>query len=78
VCFRYNPKGQTLDDTRLDGLNEALLAHVNATRRVHLTHTRLGGRFVIRVAVGQRQTGREHIAELWRLLNDGVAALQRA
>ena len=78
VCFRYNPKRQRLKDARLDSLNEALLAHVNATRRVHLTHTRLGGRYVIRVAVGQRQTGREHIAELWSLLSDGVSALQRA
>ncbi len=78
VCLRYNPAGPKLDEARLDQLNAALLAHVNATRRVHLTHTRLAGRYVIRVAVGQRQTGREHVAEVWRLLRDGAATLESA
>ncbi|HWN18433.1 MAG TPA: pyridoxal-dependent decarboxylase, partial [Gemmatimonadales bacterium] len=49
VCFRYRPEGTDMDDPRLDDLNAALLARVNATHRVHLTHTRLGGRYVIRV-----------------------------
>jgi aromatic-L-amino-acid decarboxylase len=48
---------------------------VNATRRVHLTHTRLGGRYVIRVAVGQWQTERAHVAEAWRLINEAAANL---
>ena len=78
VCLRYNPPGRKLDEARLDELNAALLAHVNATRRVHLTHTRLAGRYVIRVAVGQRQTGPEHVAEVWRLLRDGAATLESA
>ena len=78
VCLRYNPPRLKLDAAGLDQLNAALLAHVNATRRVHLTHTRLAGNYVIRVAVGQRQTGREHVAEVWRLLRDGAATLQGA
>ncbi len=78
VCLRYNPPSRKLDAARLDELNAALLAQVNATRRVHLTHTRLAGRYVIRVAVGQRQTGRAHVAEVWQLLRDGAAALQGA
>jgi aromatic-L-amino-acid/L-tryptophan decarboxylase len=66
VCFRYNPHRQDGDDT--DRINAALLSRVNATRRVHLTHTRLSGRYVIRVVVGQRQTEREHVEELWHSL----------
>jgi aromatic-L-amino-acid decarboxylase len=56
------------DDPRLDQLNRALLARVNASGRVFLTHTTLGGRYVIRVAIGQRCTGREQVEELWTLL----------
>jgi aromatic-L-amino-acid/L-tryptophan decarboxylase len=66
VCFRYNPHKKDGDET--DRINAALLARVNASRRVHLTHTRLGGRYVIRVVVGQRQTERRHVEEVWRLL----------
>jgi aromatic-L-amino-acid/L-tryptophan decarboxylase len=72
VCFRYRPSGMGVDDPRLDDLNAALLARVNATRRVHLTHTRLGGRYVVRVVVGQRQTEREHVEEAWRLIQEAA------
>jgi aromatic-L-amino-acid decarboxylase len=67
VCFRYRPAG-TPEGSGLDELNRELLARVNATRRVHLTHTQLGGRYVIRMAIGQRQTEREHVEEAWRLV----------
>jgi aromatic-L-amino-acid/L-tryptophan decarboxylase len=73
VCFRYRPPGTA--DAELDGLNQELLARVNATRRMHLTHTLLGGHYVIRMAIGQRATEREHVQEAWRLLRETAAGL---
>lgn len=70
VCFRYNPRKKDGDET--DRMNAALLARVNASHRVHLTHTRLGGRYVIRVVVGQRQTERQHVEEVWSLVQQAV------
>jgi aromatic-L-amino-acid decarboxylase len=70
VCFRYRPAG--LPDARIDDLNRRLLARVNASRRVHLTHTQLGGRFAIRLVIGQRETEREHVAEAWRLIREAA------
>jgi aromatic-L-amino-acid decarboxylase len=67
VCFRYRPAGLAADEPLVDRLNQELLQRVNATRRVHLTHTRLGGRYVIRMAIGQRQTERSHVEEAWEL-----------
>jgi aromatic-L-amino-acid/L-tryptophan decarboxylase len=64
VCFRHRPKGRTEEE--LEGINQWLLERVNATRRFHLTHTRLGGRFAIRLVVGQRTTGRQHVEAAWR------------
>jgi aromatic-L-amino-acid decarboxylase len=75
VCFRHRPAGMDMDDPRLDDLNAALLARVNGTRRVHLTHTRLGGRYVIRVAIGQRQTERAHVDEVWRLIQEAAGGV---
>ncbi|MBA3260257.1 MAG: aspartate aminotransferase family protein, partial [Gemmatimonadales bacterium] len=66
VCFRWTPSGR--DEGELDALNETLLARVNASRRVHLTHTKLGGRYVIRLVVGQRETMREHVEAAWGLI----------
>jgi aromatic-L-amino-acid decarboxylase len=73
VCFRYHPPGS--DEKQLDALNERLLAKVNATRKVHLTHTRLDGRYVIRLVVGQRQTEREHVALAWALIREAAGSL---
>jgi aromatic-L-amino-acid decarboxylase len=72
VCFRYRPDGMT--DPELDDLNRRLLALVNATRRVHLTHTQLGERYVIRMAIGQRGTERAHVEEAWRLMGEAAKA----
>jgi aromatic-L-amino-acid/L-tryptophan decarboxylase len=72
VCFRYHPNG--VADSELDDLNRRLLARVNSTRRVHLTHTELGGRYVIRMAIGQRETEREHVADAWRLIGEAASS----
>jgi aromatic-L-amino-acid decarboxylase len=73
VCFRHRRSG--LDEAELDDLNARLLARVNASRRVFLTHTRLGGRYAIRLVVGQRTTERRHVEEAWRLLRDTAKAI---
>lgn len=73
VCFRYRPEGRT--EEQLDALNQELMARANARRRFHLTHTRLAGRYVIRLVVGQRSTGRERVAEAWDAIQEEAAKL---
>jgi aromatic-L-amino-acid decarboxylase len=75
VCFRHRPAEVAADDAALDELNRELLARVNATRRVHLTHTQLGGRYAIRMAIGQRQTEQVHVEEAWRLIEEAAREL---
>jgi aromatic-L-amino-acid decarboxylase len=75
VCFRYRPSDLDPHDRAVDDLNRELLRRVNATRRVHLTHTELGGRYVIRMAIGQRQTDRAHVAEAWELITQAAEGL---
>jgi aromatic-L-amino-acid decarboxylase len=74
VCFRYRPRG--VGEGELDRLNQRLLVAVNGSRRVHLTHTRLGGRYAIRLVVGQRATERRHVQEAWRLIREAAAAVR--
>jgi aromatic-L-amino-acid/L-tryptophan decarboxylase len=73
ACFRYHP--DHVPDSQVDDLNRRLLLRVNATRRVHLTHTQLGERYVIRMAIGQRATEREHVEEAWSLILDAAKVL---
>jgi aromatic-L-amino-acid decarboxylase len=73
VCFRYRPPGASEEE--LDALNERLLAAVNATGRVFMTHTRLGGRYTIRLVIGQRATERRHVEEAWRLIREAANSL---
>jgi aromatic-L-amino-acid decarboxylase len=75
VCFRHRPHGRDPADPGLDALNEKLLAAVNASGRVHLTHTKLKGRFAIRLSIGQLRTERADVEEAWRLCVENAAKL---
>jgi aromatic-L-amino-acid/L-tryptophan decarboxylase len=75
VCFRFNPAGPTVGSDDLNDLNRRLLARVNATRRVCLTHTVLNGRVALRVVIGQRMTERQHVEEAWRLIVEAASGL---
>ena len=48
-----------------DDATRALLDAVNASGEQYLTHTRLDGRLVIRVSIGQAHTEERHVRALW-------------
>ena len=70
VCFRYAPNG--VGEVEQDVMNERVLSIVNASGRVFLSHTKLGGRYTLRLAVGNLRTERRHVADAWRLLRDAA------
>jgi aromatic-L-amino-acid decarboxylase len=70
VCFRCLPEGwQGMDDEQVDKVNKDLMDRVNAEGTIYLTHTRLLGKFTLRLAVGQTSTRREHVRQAWDILN---------
>jgi aromatic-L-amino-acid decarboxylase len=70
VCFRYAPAGTS--DAEADALNERILAAVNASGRAYLSHTKLHGRYVLRLAIGNLRTERRHLEEAWDALRGAV------
>ena len=79
VCFRARPRdlGQQSIIYRespdqcevyLDKLNEALMANVNGEGKVFLSHTRLNGKFTLRLAIGNIRTARKHVQLAWDVL----------
>ena len=75
VCFRANPRALGLAAAELDVFNERLLDSVNATGEVFLSHTRINGAFVIRIAIGHLRTTTVHTRRAWELLSRHTAAL---
>jgi len=61
VCFRHADG---------DEATEALLAALNASGRVLLTHTRLDDRLVIRASIGAQATEERHVETLWHLIEE--------
>ncbi len=58
VCFRAVGDGSP---ERQDELNERLLNEVNAAGSVFLSHTKLRGRYVLRLTIGNLRTSRERV-----------------
>jgi aromatic-L-amino-acid decarboxylase len=78
ICFRAAPRSFAGSPPELDVFNEQLLDAVNRSGDVFLSHTRLGGRFVISMAIGHLRTTREHTGRAWQLLTEHTAALASA
>jgi aromatic-L-amino-acid/L-tryptophan decarboxylase len=59
VCFRREGP---------DELNEAIVDRVNRSGELFLSHTRLNGRYVLRLAVGNERTTEDDVARAWEAL----------
>jgi aromatic-L-amino-acid decarboxylase len=66
VCFRYAPSGTTEEER--DRINEAIMHSVNAGGEIFLSHTKLNGRFTLRLAIGNIRTEERHVALAWERL----------
>jgi aromatic-L-amino-acid decarboxylase len=87
VCFRACPRDlaeqlrNTPSDTAqkmesyLDALNEVVMNAVNATGDAFLSHTRLNGRYTLRIAIGNMRTTHEHVHHAWQLVRSEAARL---
>ena len=69
VCFRRDGS---------DADNERLLERVNASGELFMSHTRLGGRYVLRLALGSFRTSEEDVRLAWDVLRREAAALSPA
>lgn len=76
VCFRARPSGVEWSEPALEALNQRLLDAMNATGEVFLSHTKLDGRFVLRLAVGNLRTEDRHVRRAWEIAKTELARLR--
>lgn len=70
VCFRYAPAG--LDEAELERINARIMETANAGGEIFLSHTKIDGRFALRLAIGNLRTTRDDIARAWEILRAAV------
>jgi aromatic-L-amino-acid decarboxylase len=61
-----------------DEENERVLERVNASGEIFITHTKLDGRYVLRLAIGNARTTEDDVRRAWDVLNREAEALQEA
>jgi len=65
VCFRH--KGG-------DAVNQKIMEPLNTSGDLYLTHTKLEGKFTLRVCVGQTNTEERHVERAWKRIQEEAAA----
>src|SRR5205085_3083532 len=85
VCFRAYPSelrtrigsGASAADVEvyLDLLNERMMEEVNRRGKLFLSHTKLRGKFTLRIAIGNIRTMHEHVGLAWEELNSALVTV---
>lgn len=71
VVFRWRGSGDG-DESTLERTNTRILEAVNGSGEVFLSHTKLGGRYGIKLAVGNLRTQERHVRRAWELVKQAV------
>jgi aromatic-L-amino-acid decarboxylase len=67
VCFRH---------VRGDEINQQIMDELNQSGDLFLTHTKLDGRIVLRMAIGGAYTERRHVERAWQLIGEAASDIE--
>jgi aromatic-L-amino-acid decarboxylase len=69
ICFRL----RSGDDD-----NEKLMDRLNRSGKLYLTHTKLDGKFTLRLCIGQTNTQARHVEQAWQLIQQESTQLGKS
>jgi aromatic-L-amino-acid decarboxylase len=87
VCFRFvggdgspsRPSDSAHTDrpneSKIDQLNSEIVEKINTSGRAYLTQTKLRGRTVMRIGLGNVLTTEDHLREAWEIIRETAGAL---
>ncbi len=70
VCFRMAPAG--IAD--LNALNDKIMNDINASGDAYLSHTKLNGKYTLRLSVGSIRVEERHLTKVWDILNERLTS----
>ncbi|WP_138430000.1 pyridoxal phosphate-dependent decarboxylase family protein [Fodinibius saliphilus] len=69
ICFRFHPNH--IDDAKkLDELNSKLLNNIQRDGSLFLTHTKLDGKYTIRIVLGNTNLEKKHVEQAWKIIKE--------
>ena len=74
LCFRFHPS-YIDDEKKLNELNSKLLAKVNESGELFITHTKLEDIFTLRMVIGNTNVEQRHVDEAWDLVRQEAGYL---
>jgi aromatic-L-amino-acid decarboxylase len=87
VCFRFLGREAALrrpvgaarrpyqKQNHLDELNSRIVERINASGRAYLTQTKLHGRTIVRIGLGNVLTTEEHLRNAWEIIRETASNL---
>lgn len=69
ICFRYHP-ADISDEEKLDEINKQLLNQIQESGELFLTHTKLDGKYTIRIVIGNTNVDKRHVDKAWNLIKE--------
>ena len=76
ICFRYKPQ-KINSEEELNKINEELLHSVNNTGKLFITHTKLNGKYSLRLVAAQTNVTKKHLEKAWELIKQKADSLIR-
>jgi aromatic-L-amino-acid decarboxylase len=77
VCFAYAPAGEWSAEA-LEAQNKALLNALNKSGELYLTHTKINGRYALRLVTAQTYVAQRHVEKAWQLIQQHARKMQLA
>lgn len=74
ICFRYCPTHMK-NEEELNQLNAQILHSINNSGKAYLTHTKLNGKYTLRLVIGQTNVTQKQVDAVWNLILDEVNKL---
>jgi len=73
VCFRYIRPG--ISEEMTNRLNEELNHRLNDSGKIYLSHTKLHGKYTLRMVTAQTNVTIEHVRKAWELITETAGSL---
>ncbi len=69
ICFRFKPVFLE-DEDELNSLNEKVLNAINNKGKLYLSHTKIKGKYTLRMVIGQTNVEERHVLKAWEIIRE--------